>query len=374
MLVQRYDSVPIRDPEIDQQTGFLYVRRVPVAQTMVQPYIKADGSIDQEAKLPSELLSAETVSSANNKPVTDGHPGTLVTKDNSRQFMKGFTTDNAHVEGNMLYNDIAITDADLINQIQSGKKRELSIGFETEVVNQPGELNGVKYDSYQRNIHINHVAVVKRGRAGHNVRLLGDSAEAIDQTEEGEKMDFTKVHLMGDSADVSVATQDADRITKLDAANSANEKKIADLNAQIKKLTAERDQLQGKNKASEDKADAAEKELADYKKKFNGDEFDKKVQERLELVDSVKPYLGDSYDFKGKDSKTLKTDAIKAVKGDSINLDKASEGFIDGYFASLEKPHSINGYRGQEVKGDEAQQSATAKAINARGNLFQGGK
>ena len=212
---------------------------------MVQPYLKADGSIDHEAKLPTELLSDETVSSANNRPVTNGHPHELVTKDNSKKYMKGFTTSNAHVEGNMLFNDIAITDADMINDIMKNGKRELSIGFQTEVVPEKGEFNGVKYDSVQKNIRINHVAVVNKGRAGHNVRLLGDSAEAIDdETSKGGSMDSkdtTQIRI--DGADVTVSTRDVDKIMKLDAANADKQKQIDALNAQIKKLTAERDQL-----------------------------------------------------------------------------------------------------------------------------------
>lgn len=370
MTVQRYDSVPIRDPVIDKQTGFLYVYRVPIAQTMVQPYLKADGSIDHEAKLPTELLSDETVSSANNRPVTNGHPHELVTKDNSKKYMKGFTTSNAHVEGNMLFNDIAITDADMINDIMKNGKRELSIGFQTEVVPEKGEFNGVKYDSVQKNIRINHVAVVNKGRAGHNVRLLGDSAEAIDdETSKGGSMDSkdtTQIRI--DGADVTVSTRDADKIMKLDAANADKQKQIDALNAQIKKLTAERDQLQGNAKSAQDKADSVEKELADYKKKFTGDALEKKVEERLALVDSVKPYLGDSYDFKGKDAKALKIEAIKAVKGDSLDfdIDKASDGFIDGYFQGLEKPHSVSGYAGPSVKGDSALKEDEAEAEKLR--------
>lgn len=367
MLTQRFDSVPIREPVVDKQTGFLYVRRVPIAQVMVQPYMKADGSIDMEAKKPEELLSDFTVKSANAKPVTDNHPGELVTKDNSNKYMKGFTGSNAHIEGNTLYNDIAITDADLIKEITEHGKRELSIGFQTEVVPEKGELNGVKYDSVQKNIQINHVAVVQKGRAGHNVRLLGDSAEAV--IEEGENMETTQVRL--DGVNVTVASQDADRITKLDADVSANGKKIEELNEQIKKLTEERDQLKGKAKGAQDKADSAEKRLADYKKEFNGDALDKRVEEKMKLIESARPYVGDSYDFNGKDERTIKVDAIKAVRGDSVDLDDKNDGYIDGYFESLAKPHSVAGYAGPESKEDSEDSTS---ATYTRLNLYEGGK
>ena len=269
-VVQRfdYDSVPIRDAKIDDQTGFLYVRRVPIAQAMVQSYYKADGTETKEAKLPKYILSDSTVASANEKPVTNDHPGVLVTKSNSREYMRGFTTSNAHVEGNVLYNDVAITDADLIKAIQNGKK-ELSIGFETEVVPETGEYNGVKYDHVQKNIKINHLAVVQRGRAGHNVRLVGDSAENVapsDSPKKGKSMETKVVRV--DGQDITVAAEDVSKVTKLDADNSAKAKQIAELKAQQKALQDKIDKLEGNSKSA-DEAQAKADSLEAYNKKLN---------------------------------------------------------------------------------------------------------
>jgi hypothetical protein len=297
--VQRYDSVPIRDYHFDDQTGYLCVYRVPIAGAMVQKYVKSDGTEEMEAKLPDEILSEPTVKSSNSKPVTDGHHG-LVTKENSHDLLKGFTASNGHVEGDMLYNDITITDPDLIDQIKNGNKRELSIGFETQMDPTSGTYKGTKYDAIQRNIRINHVAVVPKGRAGHQVRLIGDSAEAVEQVEpseeKGNQME-TRV-VRADGQNITVAADDVDKITKLDADNSAKAKQIAELDAQIKKLQAEKAQLQGNADESAKKADAAEAKVAsleDDKKKLQkkvdqlkGDAFDA----RVELIDQVKDFVG----------------------------------------------------------------------------------
>lgn len=334
-MAVRLDTVPIRDPKIDPQTGFLYVRRVPIAQVMVQPYKRPDDSIEMEAKLPENLLSDATVESANNKPVTNNHPSELVTKSNSNRYMKGFTTSNAHVEGNMLYNDIAITDENLIDEIQSGRKTELSIGFETEVIPQSGELNGVKYDAVQKNIQINHVAVVKRGRAGHNVRITGDSAIAIED-DKGESMDTTKIRI-GDS-DINVAVADADKVTALDKELDKAKAELDSKNAEIKDLKSQLDTEKGKVDAIQNKADSALKENEDLKSKYEGDSFDekveKKMQERLDLIEEVRPYLGDDYDFKGKGEKELKVDAIKKQRGQDLS-DKSLD-YVKGSFSVLE--------------------------------------
>ena len=359
--VQRNDYVPIRDYHFDDQTGFLYVYRVPIAGAMVQRYAKSDGTEQKEAKLPEEILSDPTVMSANSKPVTDGHHG-LVTKENSRELMKGFTASNAHVEGDMLYDDIVITDADLIDQIKNGNKRELSIGFETRVDPTSGTYKGTKYDSVQRNIRINHVAVVPKGRAGHQVRIFGDSADAVDPMEPSEKGNQMETRVVrADGQNITVAADDVDKITKLDADNSAKAKQIAELDAQIKKLQAEKAQLQGNADESAKKADAAEAKVAsleDDKKKLQkqvdqlkGDAFD----ERMNLIDQVKDFVGDSaYDYHGKSDRDMKIDAVKAVRGDAIDFKDKSDDFVDAAFMLLEKPKQVSGYAGPapETKGD----------------------
>lgn len=380
--VQRYDSVPIRDYHFDDQTGFLYVYRVPIAGAMVQKYVKSDGSEEMEAKLPEEILSDSTVSSANSKPVTDGHYG-LVTKDNSHDLMKGFTASNGHVEGNMLYNDITITDPNLISQIKNGSKRELSIGFETQMDPTSGTYNGAKYDAVQRNIRINHVAVVPKGRAGHEVRLIGDSAEAVEQVEpseeKGNQME-TRV-VRADGQNITVAADDVEKITKLDADNSAKAKQIADLNAKIKALQDEKAKIEGNADESAKKADAAEAKVAsleDDKKKLQaevdqlkGDAFDK----RLELIDQVKDFVGDSaYDYHGKSDRDMKIDAVKAVRGDAIDFKDKSDEFVDAAFQLLEKPKQVSGYAGPEPETKSDSADPIAKAYYDLNHMYKGVK
>lgn len=356
-MLMRYDTAPINEVTQDAQTGFLNAKNVPIARVGVFPYMKADNSVEMEAKLPTELLSDSTVMSANGKPVTDNHPTEMVNQVNAKKYMKGFTASNAHVDDDMLRVDMTITDAGLIDEINKGKQ-ELSIGFETEVVPIKGEYRGVTYDSVQKNIQINHVAVVKHGRAGHSVRLVGDSAEMVgqDSPKKGTKMETTKVRL--DGSDVTVATGDADKLIKLDAENDAKAKKIADLEAQIKNQEDEKKKLQGdvdsnKKKADESqaKADAAEKDLENLKQKYEGDGLDKAVNERIELVDKVKPYLGDSYDYKGKSATQLKIDAITAVD-DSVDLKDKSEDYINIYFDAFDRNANRSttvGYSGPKV-------------------------
>lgn len=385
MALTRYDTAPISSIHSDPQTGFLYAKNVPIARTGVFPYLKSDGAVSWEAKLPTELLADSTVESANGKPVTNDHPDELVTKDNAGKYMKGFTMSNAHTDGDTIRVDMEITDSDLIKAIQGGKQ-ELSIGFQTDVEPVSGEYDGMHYDSVQKSIEINHVAVVERGRAGHNIRITGDSAAMVEdyvpQTgKKGPEMaDYTKVYL-GDSS-VTVLDSDAEKVTKANqdlqsakGANADKDKQIADLKKQIADLEAKLADLQG-NKEDADKAkaeaDSADKTIAALQEKlksFEGDAFDKKVAERLELIEAVKPYLGDSYDFSGKSERDIKLDSIKADDAD-FDAEGKSDTYINAYFDAMRAHHkSTNvGYAGNVVHdtaGAKQENSALAKR-NAR--------
>ena len=367
-MLTRYDTAPINKIEQDATTGFAHVNNVPIARVGVFPYLKADGSIEMEAKLPAELLADTTVDSANNKPVTDEHPEEFVNQSNAKKYMKGFTASNAHVDNDTLRVDMTITDAELINEINQGKQ-ELSIGFETEIVPQKGKYKGSVYDSVQKNIQINHVAVVERGRAGHSVRLVGDSAEMVDDFKKGKHMDVTKVRL-GDT-DITVATSDADKVVKVDADNSEKEKKIADLKAKIADYEKQLRELQGdadSSKKNEEEAkaekDALEKQLEIYKKKYEGDGLDQAIDAKIGLIEKVKPYVGDSFDFKGKTDKDIKVATLRAID-DSIDLSHKSDDYINAYFDSTIKNQNssrVVGYHGSGHKNDSDELNALRMA------------
>ena len=269
---------------------------------------------------------------------------------------------------------MTITNPDLINKVDNGK-RQLSIGFQTQVVPKSGVYKNAEYDSVQKDITINHVAVVDVAREGPDISLdrsvVGDSAEMIGELDDfskkkGQKpqMDFEKVRI-GDQT-IKVATDDADKLIKYDSDNSAKQKKIDDLNAQIKKLTDERDSLKSGNKQAETdkseaeaKADSLEKELQGYRDKVEGDGLDKLVDQRMNLITDVKSIVGDSFDPHGKSEKDMKIEAIKSVDGDSADIDGQNDTFVNAYFKAVmnrKKSHFV-GATAHDFKGDSADAS-----------------
>ena len=322
-------------------TGFLHVNDVPIARVGVFPYQRADGSIEMEAKLPQDLLADSTIASANNRAITNDHPSELVNRDNYAQYGKGMTAENAHSDGNNLRVDMTIMDANLISTIKSGKQ-ELSIGFVTEVVPQKGEYNGIKYDSMQRNIQINHVAVVERGRAGHTVRITGDAAIMTDQSHKGgeTQMETTKVLL--DGKNITVDADDAETATKANSSLSSLKSQLAEAQAKVKDLQAQIAKASGSSKVAEEakaKADSLEAEndaLKEQIESLKADSIDEKVNARLVLIESAKPYVGDGFDFTGKSEKEVKVAAIKA-QNDSFDAADKSDDYINARFDMLEE-------------------------------------
>lgn len=385
-MITRFDTAPINELTVDPQTGYLHASNVPIARVGVFPYLHSDGTWTNEAKLPEDILSESTVKSANNKPVTNDHPvddgeNVLVDKSNTTQYVKGFTADNAHVEGDMLKVGLTIMDPQLIDAVQNGGKQELSIGFQTDVEPISGEYNGAKYDSVQRNIQINHVAVVDRAREGHNIRITGDSAQmVVNDTRKEKQMAENEKNVFDDADNTSSNSNSA-------SSSDDKDKQIADLKQQVKDLQAQLasknsnsssqddsdDDDKDKSKSKSDSVDAEiekiKKERDMYKSQVEGDSFNTTIDERIDLIDDAKKILGDSYDFHGKSNHDIKVAAIK--KADStIKVDGMDDSFINGVYAVIKnrKP-GVVGYPRQETLSDAADDTVN-KAKQARANLY----
>ena len=116
-------------------------------------------------------------------PITDDHPPEkIVTSQNQ---VMGFTGQvSFDEEKKNIQCDIEITDADLIVKVQKGKT-DVSIGFMCDMDNTPGEFGGEKYDAIQRNIILNHLAIVDNGRCPGGTCGLGlDHQKACIKTDE----------------------------------------------------------------------------------------------------------------------------------------------------------------------------------------------
>lgn len=155
--------------------GFLICRNVPIARTGYQEYLQSELVEDGDPSIrvnvyraPDEVFSQATLASFEGKPVTNGHPDEDVTPDNYAELARGHVQ-NVRVgkgtDSNKIIADLYITDQDLIEQILSNAKREVSAGYcADDVEDDDGQI-------CQTRIRGNHVAVVEAGRAGHTVAI-----------------------------------------------------------------------------------------------------------------------------------------------------------------------------------------------------------
>ena len=172
----RIDKANLSNVKFDN--GML-TAKVNLTKAGVYQYLYSDGRLVKEAKLPEEIFSQATIDSANGAVITDNHPDInqdsgLVNSSNYSKLVKG-NVFNVKQDGLFLSGLEKVFDSDLQKRILSGEQIQVSIGFEQKTDWTSGEYNGEKYDCIQRDIRINHIAHVEKGRAGEECRTILDS-------------------------------------------------------------------------------------------------------------------------------------------------------------------------------------------------------
>jgi len=170
-------------PHMDKTPeGYLICRDVPIARTGTQVYAAGELGLDGDPgravtveRHPEDVFEPEAMASFEGKDVTAGHPPEQVGPENHAHYSKGHVQ-RVRRDGDKLAADLLIKDAALISDVENGVLREVSCGYLCEYV---PEGDGFR----QRHIRGNHVAVVPRGRAGHEVAIQ----DAAGTAEKGRK-------------------------------------------------------------------------------------------------------------------------------------------------------------------------------------------
>ncbi len=125
--------------------------------------------------MPEEVFAPDSLKSYKGAPVIVTHDAGLITKDNVSDEQIGTILSDGYRSGEDVRAEIIIHDTDAL---KSSGLRELSLGYNLELDETPGEWNGEPYDAVQRNIRINHLALVREARAGEQARLNIDSRDS----------------------------------------------------------------------------------------------------------------------------------------------------------------------------------------------------
>nr|DAS24547.1 MAG TPA: protein of unknown function (DUF2213) [Caudoviricetes sp.] len=304
-MVMRYDRYTFKAVKDDH--GF--IRDTPVlTRTGVFVYWLPDGTKRREYRPPDEVFKADSLSAFKGIPITDEHHG-RITGNNAQGVVIGSVLSDGRQDGNNLIADVVIHNT---TPIEQGKK-ELSVGYEVELDMTSGITeDGEPYDAIQRNIKPNHLAIVVKGRAG-NARLNMDAADAVEYQKE----------------DDAVTTENLTEI-RLDSGISykAAPEVVVEYN-KLKQDVAQAMADKDKEAARADTAEAKVKELEANQEKLKQDAFTQ-AKKRLELEAVAKSH---NVEIKADTTdRQLQEAVIKSVRGDSIDLNGRSDGYIEAAF------------------------------------------
>lgn len=346
-------SLPFREDADGNLVG-----RPTVTCIGVFPYVMEDGSIFNELRLPEEVFAPDTLNSMRLIPVTNDHPGELVTPDNIGKYQVGITGedvcradffsgwDSDNVEGAFLYKTdgtqvtipMKITERAAIDAVKAGK-RGLSCGYTRDLELKSGVWNGIHYDGIQRNIRVNHVAICDMGRAGEAAVIRMDSADKENKTF---VPTYTEKVADAKPADDSAKTEEKGvnkegsnmpKKLTLDSATFEVDERVADayeaLAAERDALIKERDSLQGKCDAADAKIQSLETEMSGM---IKADVLPEKVREYQEIKETA-----DKFGVSLEDGMSV-TDMKKAVlkvanPALADTIDSRSAEYIDGAFS-----------------------------------------
>jgi hypothetical protein len=271
-----------------------------------------------------EVRSVDSMRTFTHAPITLGHPAEMVTADNWKDLAKGEVSTEATWAGNKIKLPLIVKDAEAIAAIEAGT-RELSAGYTCALDFTDGTTpEGEAYDAVQRNIRINHVAIVPRGRAGSECRIGDADHWGASPLDAGKEDLMTLRKIMVDGLEVETTDAGAKAIDKLTAAKDAAETKMADA------ATKHTEALAAKDKEIADK----DAEIEKLKKAQVSDaDLDKRVAARADLVAKTKSIAND-VKTEGLSDAEIRKAVVKAKLGDEAIKDK-SEAYIDARFDIL---------------------------------------
>lgn len=170
----RFDAVKI-DLKKRSPDGYLVSEDSPIARVGVQTYTNPDGTQRREFRPPEEVGKMQSLKTFELLPLTFEHPPQMLNAETVTKYQVGVTGETARFDGKYIRAKIKVLDGKAIDKILDDKIDYLSVGYVCETDDTPGIYNGEKYDSIQKDIVANHVAITKRPRGGKELQLRFDS-------------------------------------------------------------------------------------------------------------------------------------------------------------------------------------------------------
>jgi hypothetical protein len=351
------NSIPALDKYIDEQTGFLHVKGI-LARTGVQEYLGRELSPKLEPdqvygvlRDKEDVLDEESLNGYRNAPVTDDHPSDFVTSDNYKELSKGSTSEVSveRKDGiDYIQGHLTVMDKELIEKLRDGKL-EISMGYASDIQPEEGEFLGTPYQFRQRDIKINHAAIVSKGRCGGRCRIVSDSGIITDEPQnKGELM--KKITING--VEYEVPEEVYNEFMKMNKDMEGKEKEMETMSEDMEEVEKEKE-----------KAVATADELQERIKGMSQNTNDSHTVEHAKKLVAVKT-IADSMkiDVKLSDEMTMKKEVL-ASKYPDLTLDGKSNEYIDARFDVM--------VEGRKAAKESQKQIADGARENNQGSLSE---
>ena len=325
----------------DEDSGMLKLM-AHISRTGVFVYqkVRPDGTIEilRQLRHPEDVFEDESMASLVGLPVTNEHPSVAVTSENAEDFIVGMSSNVpkkifAPVQGDSedyIEQLVTFFNKDTIEEITTGKKSELSLGYNLDLEECAGLWNGVPYNCRQRNIKYNHLSLVKRGRGGRSVKLVLDGEDTEIEVsgeifvEDGEQSSFDNNNggeemkiFNHDGKEFKVEDDVFSLLNKFAGNLDSSSLELLAKSKDSDKLQAQCDDLTAKLKVQTDTDDAAE--------------VRKLVKERVALEKSASAVLGTKVALDSLSDREVKELVIKKSH-EGLNLDSKSVDYVDARY------------------------------------------
>lgn len=265
----------------------------------------------KEYRSEDEVFKADSLLSIKGAPVTDLHPSekgaeSFLTPANAKEHIIGIA-ESVERDGEFLTGSLLVFHEDAIKAIESGDRREISLGYTCRIDATPGSINGEAYDAVQRDIVVNHVAIGPAGwgRAGAECSIRKDS----HITPQGKiRMDET---IRLDNEDMPFTVE------RMKVLFDKKRNEFMELKGRFDAMSLELEKVQ-----------QAKSELE------NPHTIEAKVQSRLKLIEQCRKILGDKAELDGKGDDEIKLEAIKS-RYPQHDLENKDAVYVDGMFAAI---------------------------------------
>lgn len=309
--------------------GFLTGNAI-VTKTGVFKYKTWSGKVMYQLRHPDDVFADKSLHSLRLIPVTLDHPDEIVTIDNAESLQVGSTGDEVLVKGDKVICSLSIFKKNAVQAIKRGKK-QLSLGYRHNLVEEAGEYEGQKYTHRQINICYNHLAIVDAGRVGPDARLNLDSVSVmINEENEGKIMNEKE----NQDSDEKVEIQDQNENSSKDTENKNNDCFKQKIDELAKSLESKQECLQSLNKEVLSSKEELKQLKEEYLKKV--EDFAKDSKKNDLLFDKKLKLIDQASQFVSRDSlysKSIREIHELVLKNSNKNF--ACDGKSDEYVAGV---------------------------------------